>query len=310
MLKKLKIMDWLVHGGHQYEFFKTGHDFYCTNLNGTAPTPEDLNRPANKNVNYIREKDVRRKRFDVIIVRVGVNPKIYDIFRHGRSRRLPGIAVMQTHTPFNVPRWVKCCVWNSKVSMDNFRRELSGKKHFYIPHGFDPNEFGLLNLKRNGRILSAGNVFKRRGALLGFDEWRWVSNQLEKCDLIGHGNKSLRESIGNFGLEGLVRHYNKYSAFLNTTTKSAMPRTRAEALMCGTPVVTTNNYGIDKYLKHGINCFFANNKTDMLKYCNKILESKSLQEEMGLAGREQAKKYFHIKDYLERWERVFEGVKR
>jgi glycosyltransferase involved in cell wall biosynthesis len=308
--RSIKVMDWLVHGGHQYEFFKTGPMFFCSAKDGGKPTPESLGRPANKNVLYLPEKNARVNKFDILMVRSGISKERVEAFK-SLNKIIPAIAVVQTHTPFKIPRWVRCIVWNSKWVMDEYRKQFPRQRHFYIPHGFDPNEFVRIDsIQRNERILSASSVFEERGHLLGFKEWKWVSEQSERCDLLGHGNDSLSESIGCHPLEGLVRTYNEYAVFLNTTTRSAMPRARAEALMCGTPMVTTNNFGIDRYLKHGVNCFFADNKTDMLKYCNKILYSKDLQEELGFAGRERAKKCFHINDYIERWQAVFKEALR
>jgi glycosyltransferase involved in cell wall biosynthesis len=309
MTRKLKIMDWLVHGGHQYEFFKTGHNFFCTHTNGRRPHAGELNRPANKNVTYLKERDAKNQSFDLIMVRAISEPSRYEAFRK-RSYRLPGVAVIQTHTPFDIPRWTRCCVWNSKVSMDKHKHMFSRQKHFYIPHGFDPGEFKFLGLERNGRVLSGVNVFKKRAKLLGYNEWRWVADKLKKCDLIGHGNDEEEESIGNYGLSGLVENYNKYSVFLNTTTKSAMPRTRAEALMCGTPVITTKNFGIENYLTHGKNCLFADTREDMLRHVKRLLASKDMQEDLGMAGREAAIKFFNTKEYKARWEEVFEEAAR
>jgi glycosyltransferase involved in cell wall biosynthesis len=76
-------------------------------------------------------------------------------------------------------------------------------------------------------------------------------------------------------------------------------------MMCGTPLVSTSNYGITKYLKHNRNCMIANTKEDMFKFCKKIIESPAMQEDFGSAARETAIKYFHIKKYLSRWEEVF-----
>ena len=304
-MKKLKIMDWLVHGGHQYEFFKTNHNFFCTKMNGIAPLPDELGRPRNKNVNYVSGKRAVREEFDIIIVRLGVSNDTHRKFRYHKSLNIPGIAVIQTHTPFSVPPWTRCVVWNSKVVMDKFKGKFKRQKHFYIPHGFDHNEFEFLNLKRNNKMLSAVSVFEKRGKLLGFDNWQWVSDRVKKSDLLGHGNDGLKESIGSFPLEGLVQKYNEYGVFLNTTTKSAMPRTRAEALMCGTPLVTTSNYGIDRYLVDGESCLFANSKEEMLKAVKRILASKQLQKDLGSAGREAAIKYFGIKKYIKRWNEVF-----
>jgi glycosyltransferase involved in cell wall biosynthesis len=243
------------------------------------------------------------------MVRAGINPKVYSKYRYKRGSP-PGIAVMQTYLPYKIPKWVRCVVWNSKVVMDEYKGQFSRQKHFYIPHGFDPKEFKFLNRVKNKRVLSAASLFEQRKKVLGFDEWLWVSNKIKICDLLGHGNDRLKESIGSYPLEKLVETYNQYSVFLNTTTRSAMPRTRAEALMCGTPLVTTNNFGIDEYLEHGKNCLFADTKEDMVKNINKILSSKALAKELGENGRATAIEHFHIDDYKAKWQHVFWEARR
>ena len=224
--------------------------------------------------------------------------------------KIPGIAVMQTYLPYAIPTWTRAVVWNSKVVMDRHKHNFPKQKHFYIPHGFDPDEFVNLGTSKNGRILSAASLFEKRKKVMGFDEWRAVADETGLCDLLGHGNNSISEAIGSYPLEGLVRKYNEYSVFLNTTTKSAMPRVRAEALMCGAPLVTTKNFGIERYLKHNKSCLYADTKDEMIKACRSILSSNSLSEDLSLAGRETAIKYFNIKDYLDKWTYVIEEVAR
>ena len=313
MIRKLKIMDWLVHGGHQYEFFKTGPNFHCTKLNGRPPEEGDFGRPifSNPKVNLSVGKEVNLSmgNYDIIMVRAGLHPGRYNRFIR-RRKTIPGIATIQTvgnhpDSSFPIPRWARCVVWNSKVCMEDNYKNLPGKYHFYIPHGFDPNEFRQRNIKKNGRVLTVSNVFRKRGKKLGFDEWQHVSSTLGNCDLVGHGDEALPESVGTFPMPELCEIYNEYSVFLNTTKKSAMPRSRGEALMCGMPVVTTNNYGINQYLKDGKDCFFADNQDDMVKKIKVLLKDKNLSLEIGSNARESAKKHFNIKTYISRWEEVF-----
>lgn len=313
-ISDLKVMDWLVHGGHQYEFFKTGPEFFCTKLNGEPPLEGDFGRPIyeNPNVNMTAEKErklLRRRDFDIMMVRLGLNPKRREPFR--KFNKIPGIAVIQTATgsfpnkSFPLPSWVKVVVWNSKSAMDRGYKNLPGKKHFYIPHGFDPNEFCNLNSERNNRILTVANVFEKRGKILGFNDWRHVSRATGLCDLVGHGDESLKESIGCFPTPKLVDIYNSYSAFLNTTLTSAMPRSRGEALMCGTPIVTTNNNGISLYLENNKSCLFADNRFDMEKAVKRVLEDEGLAKSLSYNGRRAALKHFHLDRYTEEWGEAF-----
>jgi len=244
------------------------------------------------------------------MVRSPVRPDKYKFLRSRKSTQTPiGIAVIQTSSPFKVPPWVRHVVWNSEYSMMKYRDQFGKKKHYYIPHGFDPEEFCRLNIDREKKMLAASSLFEKRGKVLGFSDWKWVSDKLGGSALLGHGNDDLTESIGSFPLNDLVEKYNSYAVFLNTTKSSAMPRVRGEAMMCGTPVVTTNNYGIKKYLVHGKSCMFADNKYDMYKYAKKIIASKQMQEDLGHGAREAAQRHFHIKDFLDRWENVFEKAR-
>jgi glycosyltransferase involved in cell wall biosynthesis len=307
MSKRYIIADWLVHGGHQYEFFKTGHDFFCANPDGSAPDPKSLGRPINENVKYVKQSALQEKRVSIIMVRSPIKAEKYKRLRGKYAfNKPPGIAVVQTTKPFVPPEWVRCVVWNSEHCMKLHSKAIGWAKHFYIPHGFDPNEFSNLGLQRNGKMLGAGSLYRQRDNLLGYREWRWVADRLkDRCALIGHGNDD-PESIGSHSLDRLVKTYNEHSVFLNTTKHSAMPRTRAEAMMCGMPLVSTANYGIEKYLINGKNCIIANDKQDMLYGVKKILDSPSMQEDFSLASRETALKYFHINEYLNRWKQVFE----
>lgn len=312
----ISVIDFLVHGGHQYEFFKNNAMFSCTNPDGSLPAPKDLGRPKNQNVKYIRICDIGYSKFDIFMYRQNIKDRFYgEILR--RSPKARGIAVVQTYQPSVqsyqdsiASKHIAAVVWNSKTVMDRHYKKFQNKKHFYIPHGFDPNEFVNLNLTRIPKVLSSFSLFKQRGGLLGYNEWDWVSQNLGGIDLLGHGNEAIMTSIGSFPLENLVKKYNTYSAYLNTTIDSAMPRSRAEALMCGTPIITTKNYGIERYLVHGKSCLFADSKEDMLNNCKKVLENKSLLEDLSFGGREAAIEHFNINTYLQRWKGVFEEVLR
>ena len=297
----MKILDFLVHGGHQYEFFKNDAKFYCMGVSGELHTHESLGRPKQENVFFIQNHNLENLNPDIVMIRAGINYEKYYPFIKGGAK---AIAVIQTNTPFKIPDWCKIVVWNSKISMDNFSGQMKNKKHHYIVHGFDPSEFKLLNIERNNRILSSYSLFKQREAFLGYNHWSLVNNKLNICDVIGHGNEDIKNNIGTFSYPKLVDIYNSYYAYLNTSTHSAMPRSRGEAMMCGLPIITTSNYDAKFYFKNKINCLIADNADDMIKSINLLLSNKSLFNDISNNGRNAAIKYFNIKDYIQKWSNI------
>jgi glycosyltransferase involved in cell wall biosynthesis len=302
--KNIKVMDYLVHGGHQYEFFKNSPQFFCTSATGTAPLPQHLGRPKNKNVKFVNFGDIIFQKFDILMYRQGIKEKFYNEILK-RNKGIRGIAVVQTHRPPKIPDWATHVVWNSKTVMDQFYKDFPKKIHHYIPHGFDPDEFNFLNLKRNDRVLTSASLFEQRDFEMGYSLWKDAADNLGNFDVIGHGNEKIKGSIGSFELKNLVKLYNTYSLYLNTTIRSAMPRSRAEALMCGTPIITTKNYDIDMYLKDNISCIFADSKDEIITSIKKLLSSPSMQKDLSEAGREAAINNFHISNYLLKWNNVF-----
>jgi len=298
---KIKILDFLVHGGHQYEFFKNDAIFYCMGVNNELHTYKSLGRPEQNNVNFIQKDYLEKISPDIVMVRSGVNPSKLEPFVKMGSKP---IAVIQTTRPFKIPDWCNIVVWNSKKTMDDFKDQIPYKKHFYVVHGFDPNEFCNKNINKNNRVLSSFSLFKQRGDILGFNNWNYVNNNLKICDVIGHGNEEIPSNMGTFKYPELVSVYNSYSIYLNTTTQSAMPRSRAEAMMVGLPIITTSNYDTPFYFKDKVNSLIANDPGAMIKSIRLLLSSAKLQEDLSLAGRETAIKYFNIKTYLEKWKNI------
>lgn len=304
-MKKLKILDWYVHQGAQYEFAKTGHDFYLCSHNGkVVPKWNENHRPLPNNIRLTREIDIQHEKFDIVIVRSGLNANRY---RRIISRGAVPVAIVQTYNPFVVPKQCKHFVWNSEKAMKkNASFFPRGSKHLHIVHGFDPNEFVNLNLERNNRVLTVANVFKGRSEIMGYPLWHGVGEEIGCLDILGHGNEDIPGSINRAEtFEELIRYYNTYGIFFNPTKMSAMPRSRGEAMMCGMPIVSTNNHGIEKYLQNGKNALLANNKAGVVAAIQRMMKSENFRKEMGYRARETAIKYFHINENIEKWNNLF-----
>lgn len=306
-MKKLKILDFYCHQGHQYEFFKTGHNFYLCGLNSLPPEWNEKHRPLPKNVSFINEINAKYIHFDVVIVRSPLNPKRYAPFI---KRGAVPVAVVQTTDPFPMHPKVRHIVWNSKVSMDRkdgyYGRHI---KNYYIVHGYDPNEFVSLDMSRNKRVLSAINVFEKRAQFVGFELWSHINKETNGvCDVLGHGNDDIEESIGEAGsLSELIKTYNTYSIYFNPTNNSAMPRSRAEAAMCGMPIVSTNNFDINMYFNDKT-AILSNSPDELAREIKRLLSSKQMMNNYGELSRKTAIKHFHIDDYIAKWNDLFRSL--
>jgi glycosyltransferase involved in cell wall biosynthesis len=306
MRKRLKILDWFTHQGHQKELFKLDHDFFLVGVNNTFPNWNKKHRSLSKNVTLTREDRIGNIKFDIVIIRSPVHSRSYT--PHIRAGAIP-IAVVQTTNYFMLPRECQHVVWNSADVMNKFKHNYPGKHHKYIVHGYDPDEFTQSDCKKNGRILTVANVFKGRSKIMGYPLWNSIRREINKLDAVGHGNEDIygvNKQAKTF--EELIKIYNSYSIYFNPTIESAMPRSRAEAAMCGCPIVTTDNFDIGRYFVNGKNAVLTNDRSEIIDEMKKLLSSEQMRKDYGNAAREVAIKHFHIDDFLKKWESILDRI--
>lgn len=303
-MERYKILDWYVHQGHQKEFFKLSHDFYLVGADSGIPNWNEKHRSLSRNVNLITEVDARQIDFDIVIIRSPIDKVRYS---HFIDRGAIPISVIQTTNAYTLPKQCKHVVWNSLDVMNRYSKTIPDKNHHYIVHGYDPNEFAVLDLEKNNRVLTVANAFKRRSQIMGYDLWIYMLRNLKVLDVVGHKNFDISLYISEAEtFEELIKIYNTYSIYFNPTKSSAMPRSRAEAAMCGMPLVSTDNFDIGMYFTHDKNAILSNDRKVLKEGISKLLESKEMQKEYGGLSREIAIQHFNIKDYLDKWNYVLE----
>jgi glycosyltransferase involved in cell wall biosynthesis len=305
-MSRYKILDWYVHQGHQYEFFKGDHDYFLVNPDGSKPDWNEAHRPLGKNVKLISEKEARLLDFDIVIVRTPVKTQKYKYFIDKGSAP---IAVIQTIDHVTLLPEIKHIVWNSMVAMRSKPGFYRGRKQHFIVHGYDPNEFVNMNLEKNGRVLTVANHFKKRDRIMGYDTWKFVKSSIKECDVVGSKNDEIVGAIKHKDtMEELIKTYNEYSIFFNPTRFSAMPRSRVEAAMCGMPIVSTANYDFKNFFRPGKDAMLSNDKRVLRRNIFTLMRSEQARIDLGLAAREAAIKHFHIDDFLKKWDQVFDAA--
>src|SRR3989339_651998 len=147
-----------------------------------------------------------------------------------------------------------------------------------IIHGFDPDEYPI-GPRKLGVLMTSANILTNT-----FNQGGWIFEHCAKeipLNLLGtdklFGSKPPCRIISvpdpQAVLPKLIRKrcqrlekwlwakrkymedrktVGMFSIYLNTTQFSTMPRSRAEAMLCGLSVVTTPYYDIDQFIKHGV----------------------------------------------------------
>jgi len=298
----VRILDFYSHQGHQYEFFKGDHTYTLLGSDNKCPNWNTLHRPKNKNVLFRSLEETSDMVFDIVMYRSSSDISVVNMHR---KRGAKIIFVSQTTFCPEVRMDVDAIVWNSSKAMRDFSNKFNCRSE-YIVHGYDPSEFKPISCKKNHRVLSLANAFKSRGNLLGYDVWSKVKSKTGICDVYGHNNEDIRSKrVETF--DDQIKIYSKYSMYLNTTTHSAMPRSRAEAMMCGMPIITTKNYGIEKHV-YDSECFYIKDEYQAISAINKLLSSESLQEEYSKKSRNAAIREFSLSGYLSKWNNLFEDI--
>lgn len=306
MSRRYKILDFYCHQGNQAEFMKADHDFWLVGPSGSIPNWNKDHRPLPSNVTLISELEAQKLVFDIVIIRTPISITRYKPFI---DKGAVPIATIQTTTPIALPPMVKHIVWNSRDAMRRYIGFYRNRIQHHIVHGYDPEQFTMLNLEKNGRTLTVANHFKKRSEIMGFDIWRYVKSHHPECDVIGSKNEDIPGAIDHLNsLNELIYAYNSYSIYFNPTRSSAMPRSRAEAAMCGMPIVSTLYYDVSNYFKPNRDALLSNNPAHLLKYIKDLSTSEQMRIDYGHRAREVAIKYFHLDDYLKKWNQVFDDA--
>jgi glycosyltransferase involved in cell wall biosynthesis len=195
--------------------------------------------------------------------------------------------------------------------------EWGFKRSKVIWHGFDPSEYPPA--RRAKKILTVAESIKTRPHYRGYYLYEKATRDLE-CDIVSADMpNSVRvlepsrhaRSLGEFG-EQWFRSYvdlvREYSIFFNPTLRSPMPRSRAEAMLCGLATVSAKSHDVERFVENGVDGFYASEPGELNEQLKFRLEDERRARAIGEAGREKAMRVFHVDRYLAEWQALLDEL--
>lgn len=105
-----------------------------------------------------------------------------------------------------------------------------------------------------------------------------------------------------------VERIGRFKAYLNTTLRSPMPRSRGEAMMTGVVPVCLDNHDVSRFIENGINGFYSDEPGALADFLNHLCRNESEVHRMRAAARRTALDVFNHDRYLAAWAGLLEKV--
>ncbi len=182
-----------------------------------------------------------------------------------------------------------------------------------IWHGLDPQEFPRGTLERHILALEPD---RHRPHYRGAWEHERVVELLTPgltIETARHAGAPLEMRDGNgFAIRqfrAYVDRIRQFTAYLNTTLRSPMPRSRTEAMMTGVIPVCLRNHDVDMYIENGVDGFYADTPEELAAFLNDLFADKGMASAMSAAARRKAMDVFNHDNYLLAWTKLlYEAV--
>jgi glycosyltransferase involved in cell wall biosynthesis len=181
-----------------------------------------------------------------------------------------------------------------------------------IWHGFDPQEFPAGTQARH--ILALGQD-RHRPHYRGAWEHAAIRERLDprlEIETAAHDGASLDPrgtnafAVRNF--RSYVDRIRQFTAYLNTTLRSPMPRARGEAMMTGVIPVALANHDVERFIEPGKNGFIATDPLELADWLNHLFRRPGDARRIAAAARRTAMDLFNHDRYLTSWTELIEDA--
>ncbi|MFN8389546.1 MAG: glycosyltransferase [Bdellovibrionota bacterium] len=343
--RRLRVLTYRWHAAHQYELYRTGHDFTLVRF----PTPSFTNswsyeeRPFPDNARFADIDSIRFSDYDVALVHFdenvlatwNTNGVLWNDW--GANFRwfmthvpLPKIGICHGTPQFKGQydflyekhdlgtvlseerdRLVRA-VGDMPVVVNSHQaqREWGFQRSHVIWHGFDPAEYQQTSYADG--VLSIGRPMKSRPHYRGYFLAERVT-QLLPVDVALHAlavdepDAAYAPHTNEFAVqkfENYRKNIRRYSVYFNPTLHSPMPRSRAEAMLCGLTTVNANTHDVELFVKNGVNGFYSSDPEELADYLLFLHRSPESAKSIGAKGRQTAQDIFNHDRYLNSWQNL------
>lgn len=193
-------------------------------------------------------------------------------------------------------------------------REWAFARSTTIWHGFDAREYRVG--PRNQGILTLGGAMRERPYYRGYYFKEKTAQLLdgavafnslkvrEPRDITARtGNAYARMRFNNY-----IEAIGLFGIYFNPTLRSPMPRSRAEAMLCGLVTVNARNHDVDEFVENGKNGFVSDTPEEAAEQIRWLIDNPHQCRKLGDNSRATATRVFSSERYLNRWQEIFHGL--
>jgi glycosyltransferase involved in cell wall biosynthesis len=346
--RKLRILTYRWHVPHQYELYKSGHDFFLVRGGGTSMCDqwEYGQRPLPPNAQFINPEDVLESEFDLALLHFDENVLAYEntngkigsewgaTFRWFVDNiKLPKVAICHGTPQFHgqyTPDYDKPDLMNviepARAALVEYvkdieivcnsyqaQREWGFHKSRVIWHGFDPVEF-LPATYGKGILSPLGPLVTSRPHYRGYYIYQQVFSDFPdefRPETLSVADPDI-DYVGNVFAVAKYKTYidqiRQYSVYFNPTLRSPMPRARCEPMMCGVVTVNVNNHDVDLFIKNGVNGFYSNDPAELREQLLYLMKNPEATRKIGAEARKTGMTVFNYDRYLSDWSALLKSV--
>lgn len=339
--RRLRILTYRWHVPHQYELYKSPHDFFLvTGLGVPMGNWEYGQRPKPSNASFISVDKVDLRDYDLAILHFDENV-LSPEHTNGMLDARWGAAFQWFVEQVNLPKVAVChgtpqfygqynaryegenlleVIESSRLKLVEYVKDIEVVCNSYqaqaewgfarsrvIWHGFDPSEFPRSNYTK-GILSPLGPLVTSRPHYRGLRLYQEVFNASYPNDYLPSQLAVPEPHLDyqhNVYAVAKYRNYvdelRNYSIYFNPTLRSPMPRARAEPMMCGVVTVNAKNHDVDLFIKNGVNGFYSNDADELRDQLLFLMRNPKANKEIGARARRTAIDVFNHDRYLSDW---------